>query len=161
MSLISEFKEFINRGNVMDMAVGVIIGGAFTSIVTSLTNDIINPLIKLVSGGGTEISGLTIPVPGTERGIDFSSFISAIINFLIVAVVVFLIVKAFNKAQNLGSGLTKGLTSKVLGKDGEEIEVEMMPPTCPFCLEEVKEGATRCPHCAAELPEPAASKPKR
>ena len=127
MSLISEFKEFINRGNVMDMAVGVIIGGAFTSIVTSLTNDIINPLIKLVSGGGTEISGLTIPVPGTERGIDFSSFISAIINFLIVAVVVFLIVKAFNKAQNLGSGLTKGLTSKVLGKDGEEIEVEMLP----------------------------------
>ena len=161
MSLISEFKEFINRGNVMDMAVGVIIGGAFTSIVTSLTNDIINPLIKLVSGGGTEISGLTIPVPGTERGIDFSSFISAIIKFLIVAVVVVLIVKAFNKAQNLGSGLTKGLTSKVLGKDGEEIEVEMLPPTCPFCLEEVKEGATRCPHCAAELPEPAASKPKR
>lgn len=159
MSLISEFKEFINRGNVMDMAVGVIIGGAFTSIVTSLTNDIINPLIKLVSGGGTEISGLTIPVPGTERGIDFSSFISAIINFLIVAVVVFLIVKAFNKAQNLGSGLTKGLTSKVLGKDGEEIEVEMLPPTCPFCLEEVKEGATRCPHCAAELPGPAVSKP--
>ena len=60
---LGEFKDFINRGNVMDMAVGVIIGGAFTSIVTSLTNDIINPLIKLVSGGGTEISGLTIPVP--------------------------------------------------------------------------------------------------
>ena len=75
MSLISEFKDFINRGNVMDMAVGVIIGGAFTSIVTSLTNDIINPLIKLVTGGGTEVAGLTIPVPGTENGIDFSAFI--------------------------------------------------------------------------------------
>lgn len=161
MSLVSEFKDFINRGNVMDMAVGVIIGGAFTSIVTSLTNDIINPLIKLVSGGGTEISGLTIPVPGTENGIDFSSFISAIINFLIVAIVVFFIVKAFNKAQNLGFGLTKGLTSKVLGKDGEEIEIEMVPPTCPFCLEEVKEGATRCPHCSGEFPEPAAPTPKR
>ena len=161
MSLVSEFKDFINRGNVMDMAVGVIIGGAFTSIVTSLTNDIINPLIKLVSGSGTEISGLTIPVPGTENGIDFSSFISAIINFLIVAIVVFFIVKAFNKAQNLGSGLTKGLTSKVLGKDGEEIEIEMVPPTCPFCLEEVKEGATRCPHCSGEFPEPAAPTPKQ
>ena len=63
MSLVSEFKDFINRGNVMDMAVGVIIGGAFTSIVTSLTNDIINPLIKLVSGGGTEISASPSPFP--------------------------------------------------------------------------------------------------
>lgn len=159
-SLISELKDFINRGNVMDMAVGVIIGGAFTSIVTSLTNDIINPLIKLVTGGGTEVAGLTIPVPGTENGIDFSAFISAVINFLIVAVVVFVIVKAFNQAQSPGSGLAKGLTSKIIGKDGEEVEVEMVPPTCPFCLEELKEGATRCPHCAGELPAPAAPTPK-
>lgn len=64
------------------------------------------------------------------------------------------------KAQNLSSDLTKGLTKKVLKKDGEEVEVEMLPPTCPFCLEEIKEGATRCPHCAGELPEPAASTPK-
>ncbi|MDM8288623.1 large conductance mechanosensitive channel protein MscL [Slackia piriformis] len=160
MSLISEFKDFINRGNVMDMAVGVIIGGAFTSIVTSLTNDIINPLIKLVTGGGTEVAGLTIPVPGTENGIDFSAFISAVINFLIVAVVVFVIVKAFNQAQNVGTGLAKGLVGKVMGKDGEEVEVEMVPPTCPFCMEEIKEGATRCPHCAGELPAPAAPTPK-
>ena len=160
MSLVSEFKEFINRGNVMDMAVGVIIGGAFTSIVTSLTNDIINPFIKLVTGGGTEVAGLTIPVPGTENGIDFSAFISAVINFLIVALVVFFIVKAFNRAQSIGTGLAKGLVGKATGKDGEAVEVEMVPPACPFCLEEVKEGATRCPHCAGEFEAPAVPTPK-
>ena len=81
--LFGEFKDFIARGNVMDMAIGVIIGGAFMAIVNSLVNDIINPFIKLISGGGTEVSGLSIPVAGTENGIDFGSFISAIINFLI------------------------------------------------------------------------------
>lgn len=90
----NEFKEFINRGNVMDLAVAVIIGGAFTGIVTSLTTDIINPLITVIAGGGANsISGLVIP--GT--GIDFGKFISAVINFLIVAFVVFLLVKAINK----------------------------------------------------------------
>ena len=72
----------------------------------------------------------------------------------------FAVVKAFNKAQNLGGDLSKGLISKVAGKDGEEVEIEMLPPTCPFCLEEIKEGAIRCPHCAGALPEPAAPKPK-
>ncbi|MFR7404291.1 MAG: large conductance mechanosensitive channel protein MscL [Coriobacteriaceae bacterium] len=82
-SLLAEFKEFINRGNVIDMAVGII-GAAFTAIVTSLTDDIINPLIKLITGGnGTDVAGLTIPVAGTENGIDFGAFISAIINFLL------------------------------------------------------------------------------
>ncbi|MDO4290184.1 MAG: large conductance mechanosensitive channel protein MscL [Eggerthellaceae bacterium] len=148
--LLDEFKEFINRGNVMDLAVGVIIGGAFTAIVTSLTTDIINPLITVIAGGGADsISGLV--VPGTD--IDFGKFLSAVINFLIVALVVFFLVKGLNKLQNAGT--------KVLhhGKDGEA-EVEMLPPTCPFCLEEVKEGATRCPHCAGELPKPAAPTPK-
>lgn len=97
-ALLNEFKEFINRGNVMDMAVGVIIGGAFTAIVTSLTDSIINPLISVIAGGSaTEISGLV--VPGTN--IDFGAFIGACINFLIVAAIVFAIVKAFNKAQEL------------------------------------------------------------
>lgn len=99
----SEFKEFINRGNVMDLAVAVIIGGAFTSIVTALTTNIINPLISVIAGGGADtISGLV--VPGTD--IDFGAFISACINFLIVAFVVFLLVKAVNKAQDLGNKLT-------------------------------------------------------
>lgn len=101
--LFSEFKEFINRGNVMDLAVAVIIGGAFTSIVTALTTSIINPLISVIAGGGADtISGLV--VPGTD--IDFGAFISACINFLIVAFVVFLLVKAVNKAQDLGNKLT-------------------------------------------------------
>ncbi|WP_294163433.1 large conductance mechanosensitive channel protein MscL [uncultured Senegalimassilia sp.] len=138
---LNEFKEFINRGNVMDLAVGVIIGGAFTSIVTALTTSIINPLISVVAGGGADaISGLV--VPGTD--IDFGAFIGACINFLIVAFVVFLLVKAVNKAQNLGEKLT-----------GKEEEAPAAVPTCPFCLEEVKEGATRCPHCAAAFGAPA------
>ena len=93
---LAEFKEFINRGNVMDLAVGVIIGGAFTSIVTALTTNIINPLISVIAGGGADtISGLV--VSGTD--IDFGAFISACINFLIVAFVVFVLVKVVNKAQ--------------------------------------------------------------
>ncbi len=140
----NEFKEFINRGNVMDLAVAVIIGGAFTGIVTSLTTDIINPLITVIAGGGANsISGLV--VPGT--GIDFGKFISAVINFLIVAFVVFLLVKAINKMQSVGGRMLK------LNKDGQQ--VVDVAPTCPFCLEEAKEGAVRCPHCAAAFDEPA------
>ena len=150
MKFITEFKEFINRGNVMDMAVGLIIGAAFTGIVTALTTNIIDPLIKLITGGnGTDISGLTIPVPGTENGIDFGAFIGAIINFLIIAFIVFLLVKFINRVQSLGSNVNK----KIIKKNGQEMEE--IAPTCPYCLEEVNEGATRCAHCAAELPEKA------
>jgi large conductance mechanosensitive channel len=144
--LIDEFKEFINRGNVMDMAVGVIVGAAFTSIVNSLVDDIINPLITLITGGnGTEVSGLKIAAGGGEY-IDFGAFISAIINFLIIALCVFFIVKAINKMKD------GGLPFKKNAKGEETIE---HAPKCPFCLEEVNEGATRCHHCAAELPEKA------
>ncbi len=122
-SLLAEFKEFINRGNVIDMAVGIIIGAAFTAIVTSLTDDIINPLIKLITGGnGTDVAGLTIPVAGTENGIDFGAFISAIINFLIVAWVVFMIVKAFNKMKDGTAKLPFMKNAK-----GEEV-IEHAPP---------------------------------
>lgn len=142
-----EFKEFINRGNVMDLAVAVIIGSAFTAIVTALTDNIINPLIQVIAGGGADtISGLV--VPGTN--IDFGAFISAVINFLIVALIVFLLVKGVNKAQDLGSKALK------MHKDDAPAD---LPPVCPYCLEEIKEGATRCPHCAAELPEPAKRRP--
>ena len=139
--LVKEFQEFISRGNVMDMAIGVIIGGAFTAIVTSLTEDVINPLIKLIAGGNVgEIGGLV--VPGTE--IDFGKFLGAAINFLIVAAIVFAIVKAFNKAQRLA-----------LSRVRTEEEPSAAPaPICPFCLEEHKPGATRCPHCGSELPPP-------
>lgn len=136
--IIAEFQEFINQGNVMDMAVGIIIGGAFTAIVTALTSNIINPLITVITGGGTDMTGALV-VPGTE--IDFGAFISACINFLIIAIVVFCLVKAVNGAKETASKLSK--------KEAEEEEAAA--PTCPFCLEEVKEGATRCPHCAGEI----------
>lgn len=119
-ALLNEFKEFINRGNVMDMAVGVIIGGAFTAIVTSLTDNIINPLIAVIAGGSaTEISGLV--VPGTN--IDFGAFIGACINFLIVAAIVFAIVKAFNNAQEIGD--------KLSGATAEEATPQACLPLLP------------------------------
>ena len=144
MKFLGEFKELINRGNVMDLAAAVIIGGAFTSIVTELTTNIINPLISVVAGGSADaVSDLV--VLGTE--IDFGAFISACINFLIVAFVVFLLIKAVNKAQDLGNKIAK-----------KEKEEETPAPTCPFCLGgEVKEGATRCPHCAGAFAGPAKS----
>lgn len=147
--LIAEFREFIDKGNAMDMAVGVIVGGAFTAIVTALTTDIINPLITLLSGGAAGDDGVAIPL--TIAGFNVGSFISAVINFLIVALVVFLMVKALNGAKESAAKLVK--------KDEGEAEPEMNPPTCPFCLEEVKEGATRCPHCAGAFDAPAEPTP--
>lgn len=118
-------------------------------LVQRMTDDIINPLIKLITGGnGTDVAGLTIPVAGTENGIDFGAFISAIINFLIVAWVVFMIVKAFNKMKD-------GTAKLPFMKNAKGEEVIEHAPTCPFCLEEINVGATRCPHCTAELPAPA------
>ncbi len=130
---IDEFKQFIAQGNVMDMAVGVIIGGAFTSIVSSLTDDIINPLITTLTGGGTDMAGALV-----IAGMDFGAFLSAVINFLIVAFIVFNMVKALNKFKSV-AGI-------------EQPAEEPAPiPVCPHCLEEVKEGATRCPHCGGEI----------
>lgn len=143
---VKEFREFIDRGNVMDLAVAVIIGGAFTAIVNALTNNIITPLIAAIFGGDGSIDGLV--VPGTE--IDFGAFIGAIINFLIIAFIVFLMVKGMNKMREAGKKATAARDV-----NGRPIEIIEEAPICPFCLEEVKVGATRCPHCAAELPKTA------
>ena len=137
-----EFKEFINRGNVMDLAVAVVIGAAFTAIVNSVVSDLIMPIVGVVTGGiDFADTKWTIPVGAGQSAITYGNFINAVIQFLIIAFVVFLIVKALNKA--------KDMTSK--GKKAEEKEA----PKCPYWLEEVAEGATRCPHCTAELPAPA------
>ncbi len=135
---ITEFKQFIARGNVMDMAVGIIVGGAFTSIVNSLVNDIITPLIQLLTGGSTLAPSLVV------AGINFGGFIGQIINFLIVAFVVFCLVKAVNTMRDKAEALSRG-------RQGEPDAAEKPAPTCPFCLEEVKPGATRCPHCGSPL----------
>ena len=133
MSYMDEFKQFIAKGNVMDMAVGVVVGSAFTNIVNSLVDNIINPLITLITGGnGTEVGGLNF------NGIDLGAFISAILNFLIIAFIVFNVVKAINKMQDMA-------------KKDEPAEESAPAPVCPHCLEEVKEGATRCPHCGGEI----------
>ena len=138
-NIASEFKEFIARGNMMDMAVGIIIGGAFTAIVNSLVADIIQPFISFISGGTSETAS-SLVVPGTS--IDFGAFISACINFLIIAIVVFCLIKAMNTLKRAGE--------KALGKEKEE-EEEAGPRTCPFCFEEIHDEATRCPHCTAEI----------
>lgn len=135
-ALIKEFKEFISRGNVMDMAVGVIIGGAFTAIVNSLVNDMLMPLLSLLTGG-FDFSGLCIALGEGENAatINYGSFISAIINFLLIALVIFLIIKAINKVSR---------------KKKEEAPV---PTTkeCPYCKEQIAIEATRCPHCTSKL----------
>lgn len=109
--LLEEFKEFALKGNVMDMAVGVIVGGAFSSIVSALTDNILNPIIACL--GGTEI-GLVTPLGNTGQVINWGAFISAIINFLILAFVLFLILKAVNKMT-------------ALTKKEEEAEPEVEP----------------------------------
>ena len=132
-SFIKEFKEFVSRGNVMDMAVGIIIGGAFTAIVTSLVNDIIMPLISLLTGG-FDFSSLCIVLGEGEGAATFNygAFIAAVINFLIIAIVIFCIIKAMNK-------FVKKKEETPTTKD------------CPYCCEKISIKATKCPHCGSEL----------
>ena len=131
-AFFTEFKKFVLRGNVIDLAVGVIIGAAFQAIVTSLVDDIISPLIGLVAN--TDLSAMVATVGDVE--IRWGAFITAIINFIIMAFVIFLIVKAINKAAELGK------------KKEEETPTTKK---CPYCKSEIPIEATRCPHCTSEL----------
>ena len=143
-----EFKEFINQGNVMDLAVAVVIGTAFTAIVNSVVSDLIMPLISLVTGG-IDFSDMKIPL-GTgpdAAAFTYGNFINAVIQFLIIALVVFLIVKALSRAR-------------MLTRRGKHIE-EQDAPKCPFCLEEVNEGATPLPALHRRAARPATTTPKR
>jgi len=100
MGLISEFKEFALKGNVMDMAVGVIIGGAFTGIVTAFTDDFITPLISII--GGAEFGG-KIPLPGPDgNAILWGDFLSAVVNFFILALILFFMLKGINALLSIG-----------------------------------------------------------
>ncbi len=127
-----EFKEFIMRGNVMNLAVGVIIGGAFSAIVTSLTDDIISPILGIF--GGMDFSNLVANVNGAE--IKYGAFITAIINFLIMAFIIFLMVKGINKVMSLGK---------------KKVEEEPTTKVCPFCCSEIDIKATKCPHCTSDV----------
>ena len=136
-----EFKEFISKGNVLDMAVGVIIGGAFGSVVSGLTDNVIQPLLNCI--GGAEVQG-KIQLFGTENYIDYGAFISAVINFIIMAFVVFLIVKSVNRISE---------TAHKLANKSEEEEAAPTTKTCPYCKSEIDIEATKCPHCTSDLEE--------
>ena len=126
---IQEFKTFALRGNMMDMAVGVIIGSAFSGIVTSLTDNFINPILNLVTGGQTytlqDVAGFA------------SAFLSSLVNFLIMAFVLFCLLKRINKLITLGH-------------KKEEVPAVTVKK-CPYCKTEIAIDATRCPHCTSEL----------
>lgn len=146
--MLKEFKEFISKGSVIDLAVGVIIGGAFSKIVSSLVDDIIMPLIGLLLGGA-DISNYFVTLDGgkyatlaeaQEAGaatLNYGLFLNRIIDFLIIAFVLFLVIKAINKAR--------ALTKKP--------QAEAAPTTkvCPYCKSTIDINATRCPNCTSEL----------
>lgn len=136
--IANEFKEFIARGNVMDMAVGIIIGGAFKAIVDSLVNDIINPLLGLF--GGTNFDQFCVNLSG-DVVLYYGKFITAIINFLIMAVIIFALVKTMNTI------------AKKFEKKKEEEPAPVTTKECPFCKSEINIEATRCPHCTSEIDE--------
>ena len=116
-SFIKEFKEFISQGNVMTMAVGIIIGGAFTAIITSVVEDIIGPLIGLIIGG-LDFSSISVGVGDAQ--IMFGNFIQAVINFLITAFVLFLIIKSFNKMKEKADALRKKEAEEAAAEDPSE-----------------------------------------
>lgn len=158
--MFKEFKKFIMRGNMIDLAVGMIIGASFSAIITSLVNNVLMPVIGVLTGGKANFTdafivlkdapvgadGKVPPLPATLEEaqalgyicLGYGAFVTAIISFLLVALCLFFVVKAFNKAQ--------GLTKKP--------EAPAAPTTkvCPFCKSEISIEATRCPHCTSELP---------
>lgn len=152
--LWNEFKAFAFKGNVIDLAVGMIIGSAFTAIVTALVNSIIMPLLSLITGsinfesmkwvlGDKKVvdaeTGLeTITRNGAE--IPYGTFLQAIFVFVATAICLFLVVKAINKLTNLKK------------KEEPAPAPKEEPRLCPFCFQEIHKDATRCPHCTSELP---------
>lgn len=146
---INEFKAFIMRGNVMDLAVGVIIGGAFQVIVNSLVNDVVMPVITLITGGidftnwyialdGKHYATLAAAKEAGVATLNYGVFLTAVINFLIMAFIIFLLVKGLNT-----------LAAKAIKSQ----PAEEAPTTkkCPYCFSEIPIEATRCAHCTSEL----------
>ena len=131
-----EFKEFVTKGNIMDMAVSIIMGTAFTAIVTSLVDDIISPLLGLIVGiNFSDLKGSVGDVTFT-----YGNFIMAVINFFLIALVMFLLIKALMKFQ--------AASDKARGIDRTET---LATKECPFCKTEIALEATRCPNCTSEL----------
>lgn len=137
-----EFKKFIMRGNVIDLAVGVIVGGAFQKIVTSLVEDIVMPAISLLTGG-IDFSEwkLVLGEGETAATLNYGNFISAVLNFVIMAFVIFCLIKTINTVAEKTS------------KKKEEAPAAPTTKVCPFCKSEIAIDATRCPNCTSEIKE--------
>ena len=152
-NILGEFKKFVMRGNVIDMAVGIIIGGAFTKIVNSMVADVMMPPLGLLMGkvdfsnwfivikDGASVAGpyatLTAAQAAGATTLNVGNFLNAVISFLIVAFCIFLLIKAMNKLDSL-----------------KKEEAPAATPTtkkCPYCCSEIALEATRCPHCTSEL----------
>lgn len=126
---IQEFKTFALRGNVMDMAIGVLIGGAFSGIVTSLTDNFINPIINEIMGNASYTA--------EDIATFGSNFLASVVNFFITALILFFLLKAMNKLLSIGHK--------------EEEPAAPTTKVCPYCKSEIPIDATRCPHCTSEL----------
>lgn len=148
--IFKEFKDFISKGNVIDLAVGVIIGGAFSGIVTNLVTNIVTPAISLLTGkisftdlfialDGGEYATLAAAQEAGAATLNYGLFIQAVIDFIITAFVIFLLVKGINKIRNLGK------------KEEEVVEEAPTTKVCPFCKSEINIEATRCPNCTSEV----------
>ena len=145
-----EFKEFALRGNVMDMAVGIIIGGAFSGIVTSLTDNFINPIINLIMGNASYTKADVIGFG--------SAFLASVVNFVIMAFILFCLIRGINKLMSVGkkkeepkAPTTNGFHDKLNHK--EETPAAPTTKICPYCKSEIPLDAVRCAHCTSELPE--------
>ncbi len=165
--MLKEFKEFATKGNIFDMAIGVIIGGAFQKIVTSLVNDIIMPFIAVFTGKVT-FDDLTLTIGNSS--IKYGSFITTIVDFLIISFSIFIAIRTFNKLNNKTKEnlhkLAKRVEAAEDSKDVEnvensgentgentETESELATKLCPYCYSEININATRCPHCTSLLEE--------
>lgn len=133
--LVKEFKEFAFKGNVVDMAVGVMIGSAFGSIVTSIVNDLVTPVIAVLTGS-VDFSSLIIKLGEGEEApfIAIGSFIQTVINFFIIALCIFTMVKFINRLKKPAPTAPQKEARK-----------------CPYCKSEIPDDATRCPHCTSQL----------
>lgn len=168
--LIAEFKAFIMKGNVMDLAIGIIIGVAFGAVVTSMVNDMLMPPVGLALGGADFSESYVVLKPGMVNGNETSSFhslaeakasgavtlrygvfINTVINFLIIALVIFILVKAMATAQ----AKAKALAAKEAKEDAKEEAKKVAATTkkCPFCDSDISLRASRCPNCTSMIEE--------
>lgn len=165
--MLKEFKDFATRGNIFDMAIGIIIGGAFQKIVTSLVNDIVMPSISIVTG---KVDFSTLAFTVGDVSIKYGNFITAIIDFLIIAFSIFIAIRSANKINKRLVDSAKGNFEKITKKGKERLEKlskknrlfkikekkqepapEPETKICPFCFSEINYKAVKCPHCTSDL----------